>query len=333
MKKIILGAVVITTLFSHAQESPRIVKVLGSFDLGANEVTTLKDISEGCTFKTSPHEKGILCQDEILSAVKFENAEKFEILKPDLNSKIYAFINCSSKLTIENVGEMHNYLVRSAIEELKKFPDQNKAVVKASNRLYDEILYNTDVTHSELSVYLNKIDLPHMLKSNEAEKFHQKMNEELEESLKLLKNESDQLAQIMTHIALEIKVSNQSELAIFEGYIEAQRTKINSGEIPLSENLKNVANIVFNVAISSSNYWINEGDEDWNVDVHAIPKDDIYKIIQADLWGALRGAVTGAIGGAWAGGIGALPGALVGACINSSVSSIYKGIVIYIKLN
>jgi hypothetical protein len=104
MKKIIYTTLfVLATSFGFSQnngqnnETVNHGRVIGSFDLGTQEVTTLIDEETGCVRKSSPHSKGLFNPNEAVEIVLKGNKQMAEIRKPSLSEKVFANKNCNEE--------------------------------------------------------------------------------------------------------------------------------------------------------------------------------------------------------------------------------------------
>jgi len=103
MKKLIYSTLfVLVTSFGFAQnnsqssETINIGRVIGSFELGSQEVTTIMDETTDCVRKTSPHTKGIFTPNENVEIVLKENKQSAEVRKPSLQKKVFTNRNCGN---------------------------------------------------------------------------------------------------------------------------------------------------------------------------------------------------------------------------------------------
>jgi hypothetical protein len=118
MKKLIYSAlIVLTACFGYSQnngqnnETINSGRVIGSFELGTQEVTTILDESTDCVRKTSPHTKGLFTPNENVEIVLKENKQSAEVRKSNLSEKVWANKKCEDReisLTNEEIVEIHN---------------------------------------------------------------------------------------------------------------------------------------------------------------------------------------------------------------------------------
>lgn len=69
-------------------------KIIGSFELGNNEITTIYDEVTGCERKTSPHSKNLFTPNENVQIKISENRQMAEVIKPTLPEQVYTNKNC-----------------------------------------------------------------------------------------------------------------------------------------------------------------------------------------------------------------------------------------------
>lgn len=100
MKKTISILVLsISTSFVFAQNATtHSGKIIGSFDLGSKEVTTILDETTGCTRKSTPHTKGIFIPNETVQLIIKENKQLAEVVKPSLPEQVYANKKCQGSV-------------------------------------------------------------------------------------------------------------------------------------------------------------------------------------------------------------------------------------------
>lgn len=103
MKKLIYSTLlVLATSFCFSQnnsannETINNGRVIGSYGLGSQEVTTIMDETTDCIRKTSPHSKGLFLPNETVEIVLKENKQMAEVRKSLLTKKVYANKNCGS---------------------------------------------------------------------------------------------------------------------------------------------------------------------------------------------------------------------------------------------
>jgi len=90
-------------IFSQNNETTNNVRVIGSFDLGSQEVTTILDETTGCVRKTSPHSKGLFTAGEIVKLKISETANKAEVLKQGLVELVFTKKWCNSEDVIQDL--------------------------------------------------------------------------------------------------------------------------------------------------------------------------------------------------------------------------------------
>lgn len=99
MKKLIYSTLfVLATSFGFSQNNETINngKVIGSFDLGSQVITTILDESTNCIRKTSPHRKGLFTPNENVKIVLKENKQSAEVRKSGLSKKVFTNKNCGN---------------------------------------------------------------------------------------------------------------------------------------------------------------------------------------------------------------------------------------------
>jgi hypothetical protein len=98
MKKLIyfLSVVVLSTGLHAQNEELHDAKIIGSFELGSKEVTTIYDEVTGCERKTSPHTKHLFTPNESVQVKIVGNKQMAEVIKPYLPEKVYTNKNCGS---------------------------------------------------------------------------------------------------------------------------------------------------------------------------------------------------------------------------------------------
>jgi len=97
MKKLINSTLIVfltSFVFSQNSESINDGKVLGSFDYGSKEVTSILDESTDCVRKSNPHTKGLFTPNERVQIVIKENKQMVEVLKPSLQEQVFANKQC-----------------------------------------------------------------------------------------------------------------------------------------------------------------------------------------------------------------------------------------------
>lgn len=103
MKKLIYSTFfVLATSFGFSQnngqnnETINNGRVIGSFELGNQEVTSIMDETTNCVRKTSPHTKGLFAPNENVEIVLKENKQSAEVRKPGLSKKVFTNKNCGN---------------------------------------------------------------------------------------------------------------------------------------------------------------------------------------------------------------------------------------------
>lgn len=98
MKKFIflIALVSIVGSLSAQNETINNARIIGSYEIGNNEVTTVLDEVTGCIRKTSPHTKGLFLPNESVQVRISTTGEMAEIIKPSLPEQVYANKQCSN---------------------------------------------------------------------------------------------------------------------------------------------------------------------------------------------------------------------------------------------
>lgn len=145
MKKLIYSLfVVLSATTSYAQnDEMHNAKIIGSFELGSKEVTTIYDEVTGCERKTSPHTKNLFTPNESVQIKISENNQMAEVIKLDLPEQVYANKNCQN--------EVFNYSVLTPDQKIVEF---DKIGQKHNEGL--EFTYNYIITKSNPNTTLQQ---------------------------------------------------------------------------------------------------------------------------------------------------------------------------------
>jgi hypothetical protein len=99
MKKLIYTTILclaISFAFSQNNKTINNGRIIGSLDLGSQEVTTILDESTSCIRKSSPHTKGLFVPDEKVELIIKENQQLVEVIKESLIERVYASKECKT---------------------------------------------------------------------------------------------------------------------------------------------------------------------------------------------------------------------------------------------
>jgi hypothetical protein len=175
MKKIrILFAAMCCPFLNFAQiEDIYNARVIGSFEFGSNEITTIYDEYTGCERKTSPHSKSAFIPNESIQIKFSNNNSTVEILKPNLPEAVYANKRCNSVFDKENlvfpvqdaniINELFTVLKLSLLD--LSFNSEVKLII---NEIVLNKNYNEKIYLSQLKFKLDQIgvDLLTLLKNS-----------------------------------------------------------------------------------------------------------------------------------------------------------------------
>lgn len=117
---------------NQIEETINTGRVIGSFEIGSNEVTTIVDEIVGCFIKTSPHTKGLFTPNETVQLILKGNQQIIEVRKPLLSEKVYANKNC----------ENENNECQSSFCIIKN--DENKLIFRFTDGNY-KVFYNASL--------------------------------------------------------------------------------------------------------------------------------------------------------------------------------------------
>jgi hypothetical protein len=116
-------------------QNPEIIHqgmVIGSFEFGNKEVTTIYDEVTGCERKTSPHSKNLFIPNESVQIKISENKQMAEVIKPALPEQVYTNKNCGnerqnciSSLCVLNNNE-NNLIIRYTWNNYKVYYNASK---------------------------------------------------------------------------------------------------------------------------------------------------------------------------------------------------------------
>lgn len=98
MKKVIYSLIIILSAISCFSQNVEIheAKIIGSFELGTQEVTTIYDEVTGCERKTAPHTKSLFTPNESVQIKISDKKHMAEVIKPLLSEKVYTNKNCGN---------------------------------------------------------------------------------------------------------------------------------------------------------------------------------------------------------------------------------------------
>lgn len=82
-------------VMTFAQNTLHTAKILGSYNLGNLEVTTVKDEVTGCVHKSSLHIQGLFQPNENVKLEFAGNKQMVEIIKPTITEKVYVNRKCN----------------------------------------------------------------------------------------------------------------------------------------------------------------------------------------------------------------------------------------------
>ena len=121
MKKIITLFFLALSAGLFAQDYEKEGKVLGSIEIGNQEVTSIIVESTGCIRKTNVHMKGLFSMDEIVHLRETNNKKQYEVTKPNLSKNVYTDKECIGNVNnnlnpYEIVGELHNQYLSEILE-------------------------------------------------------------------------------------------------------------------------------------------------------------------------------------------------------------------------
>ncbi len=112
MKKFIYSLIItlFTTTYYAQNEELHNAKIIGSFELGAKEVTTIYDEVTGCERKTSPHSKNLFVPNEPVQIKISDNKQMAEVIKQDLPEQIFTNKHCGNgqQLCISSLCVLNN---------------------------------------------------------------------------------------------------------------------------------------------------------------------------------------------------------------------------------
>lgn len=112
MKKLIYSLIFVlsTTTYYAQNEEMHNAKIIGSFELGIKEVTTIYDEVTGCERKTSPHTKNLFVPNESVQIKISDNKQLAEIIKQDLPEQVFTNKNCGNgqQLCISSLCVLNN---------------------------------------------------------------------------------------------------------------------------------------------------------------------------------------------------------------------------------
>jgi hypothetical protein len=148
-------------------------RVIGSFEFGSKEITTIYDEYTGCERKTSPHSKSAFIPNESIQIKFSNNNSTVEILKPNLPEAVYANKRCNSVFDKENlvfpvqdaniINELFTVLKLSLLD--LSFNSEVKLII---NEIVLNKNYNEKIYLSQLKFKLDQIgvDLLTLLKNS-----------------------------------------------------------------------------------------------------------------------------------------------------------------------
>lgn len=98
MKKLInsLFVAVLTTVSFAQNEEVHDAKIIGSFEIGNKEVTTIHDEVTGCNRKTSPHSKNLFTPNEDVQIKISDNKQMAEVIKLSLPEQVFTNKRCQT---------------------------------------------------------------------------------------------------------------------------------------------------------------------------------------------------------------------------------------------
>jgi hypothetical protein len=112
---------------SQSAETIHSGKVIGSFEFGSKEVTTILDESTGCVRKSTPHTKSLFTPNETVEIVLKENKQLAEVRKPSLPEQVFANKKCE-----DNVNPIINLRPNTYPEIADFYGNQHNAVLEFS---------------------------------------------------------------------------------------------------------------------------------------------------------------------------------------------------------
>jgi len=202
MKKLIyLSLFMLVTGFGFSQNNETINngKIIGSFELGSKEVTTILDETTGCVRVSSPHTTGLFVPNENVELVINEDHQMVEVRKPSLFEQVFANKQCKETsdriLTdeqIEEIGRIHNESLELAFTDFdfgvtNKTQELKERMIKVSNEHY-----NID-SLSWLSTELDLDNNMNILSQNLSQEAMEIINLAIEESYSITSVEDFQL--------------------------------------------------------------------------------------------------------------------------------------------
>lgn len=166
MKNLIYSAlIVLTASFGYSQnnsqnnETINNGRIIGSFELGSQEVTTILDESTDCVRKTSPHTKGLFTPNENVEIILKENKQSAEVRKPALPEKVWANKQCDFSFSVSNplnsndsIGRIHNELLSDFMNDIVS---NNQGTPVSKEIVYD--YFNADSTQIYFVEHLDEI--------------------------------------------------------------------------------------------------------------------------------------------------------------------------------
>lgn len=134
MKNLIYSFVVVlstATLFAQNEEIHS-AKVIGSFEFGVKEVTSIYDEVTGCERRTVPHSKDLFAPNESVQIKISDSKQMAEVIKPMLPEKVYtkktcgnSQQECSTSLCILN-NDGNNLILRFTENNYKVYYNASK---------------------------------------------------------------------------------------------------------------------------------------------------------------------------------------------------------------
>lgn len=162
MKKIFYFLTLTFTTFIGFSQNNEIhnAKVIGSFELGNQEVTTIYDETTQCQRKTSPHSKNLFIPNENVQIKISDNKNVAEVLKPSLPESVYTNKKCG--FTVANTENPFDYLGKAHNDNLIAF--YNDIVLTSTEPLTSEDVYvyfnstEEEIQRQELTVGLTNVN-------------------------------------------------------------------------------------------------------------------------------------------------------------------------------
>ena len=157
MKKLIYSLFVVlssTTSFAQNEELHN-AKIIGSYELGTQEITTIFDEVTGCERKTSPHSKDLFIPNETVQIKISGNKQMAEVIKQSLPEQVFTNKKCGFSVSnaqnpYDVFGTRHNELVISFV---------NDVVIPSAEQTLTEVdVYEYLNTTDEVIDNYNKVD-------------------------------------------------------------------------------------------------------------------------------------------------------------------------------